>query len=403
MFDNINRLYFSKSKYVMRIVSKSSFWRLISIGKDPSVELQEICMQMSQLHSYSIGVAAENKPLDTRHLNVCPIEMLSAVDGEINFDPQEQVVRGIDSRGNSYEVKVTMDNSVTAEWYPGASNRVTPPDIRRGELIEIYRLGDTDKFYWRCMGLRDNLRRLETVIWAFNGTSNENDKGIDYDTSYFFEVSTHKKLITMSTSQANGEPFRYTFQFNTGDGHVLLTDDVGNHVLLDSAHTNIHLENIEGTMVELNRQDINFYAPNDVNGLVDNDVNLQVGNNMNIDVVNDINVTAGMNINYEAGVNFDLQAGMDISTAAGNNSNHTAGMNYSITAQQMASVTAMKTATVMGQVSAALVSGGNGLNVTPAGIAMTGGGSTMGMSPAGVDFKAPAMNMEVGSFNVKKG
>ena len=143
------------------------------------------------------------------------------------------------------------------------------------------------------MGLRDDLRRLETVIWAFNGTPNEGDKGISYETSYFFEVSTHKKLITMSTSQANGEPFRYTFQFNTGEGNVLLTDDVGNHVLLDSTNTNIHLENIEGTMVELNKQDINFYAPNDLNGLVDNNVKLEVGNNMDVNVMKNITVEGG--------------------------------------------------------------------------------------------------------------
>ena len=368
-------------------------------------------MYVSQLHSYSIGVAAENKPLDTRFLNVCPIEMLSALDGEINFDPQDQVVRGVDGRGNQYEIRVTMDNTLTAEWYPGASNRVTPPDIRRGELIEIFRLGDTDKFYWRCMGLRDDLRRLETAIWAFNGTPNEGDVGISYDTSYFFEVSTHKKLITMSTSKANGEPFRYTFQFNTDEGNVLLTDDVGNHILLDSANTNIHLENIEGTMVELNKQDINFYAPNDMNGTVDNNVNLNVGNDVNVtignnetvNVGNNINIKAGMNITELAGVNYSITAGAELLTNAGMNSTHTAGMNYSVLAQQMVNISALQTATVMGAVSASLVSGANGLNVTPAGITMTGGASSLGMSATGLDFKTPSMTMEVGELNINQG
>lgn len=368
-------------------------------------------MQVSQLHSYSVGVAAENKPLDTRLLNVVPIEMLSALDGELNFDPQEQIVSGVDSRGNRYEIKTTLDNAITAEWFPGGSNRVTPPDIRRGELIELFRQGDTDKFFWRCMGLRDDLRRLETAIFAFNGTPNESDPGIDYETSYFFEISTHKKLITLSTSQANGEPFRYTFQFNTGDGNVLLTDDVGNHVILDSANTNIHLENIEGTMVELNKQDINFYAPNDLNGLVDNNVNLEVGNTMNVDVVKDINVSAGVNINYQAGmnmtyvagVNYSLNAGMNIAQTSGQNTVHAAAMNYSITAGQNFAATATQSASVVGAIAASLVSGGNGLNVTPAGITMTGGATTMGMSPAGMDIAAPAMNMKVGALNITQG
>jgi hypothetical protein len=368
-------------------------------------------MQMSQLRPYSIGVAAENKPLDTRFLNVAPIEMLSALDGEINFDPQDQVVRGKDSRGNQYEIKTTLDNSVTAEWYPGASNRVTPPDIRRGELIELFRLADTDKFYWRCMGLRDNLRRLETVIWAFNGTPNEGDEGISYETSYFFEVSTHKKLITMSTSQANGEPFRYTFQFNTKDGHVLLTDDVGNHVLLDSANTNIHLENIEGTMVELNKQDINFHAPNDVNGQVDNDVNLNVGNNVNVNVLKnitveagvDISYTAGANINHTAAANYTVQAGANINTTATLNSTHQAGQNYGITAGQNAAIAATQTATVNGAAAAVLSSGPTSLNMTPAGMTMTGGGASMGLDAGGVNFEAPAMNMKLGELNIQQG
>ena len=352
-------------------------------------------MHMSQLIPYSIGIAAENKPLDTRFLNVTPIELLSALDGEIKYDPQTSVVKGKDSMGNEYEIKTTLDNCLTAEWLPGMSNRVTPPDIRRGEFIELFRLADSDKFYWRCMGIRDDLRRLETAIYAFNGTPSETEAGIDYNTCYFFEVSTHKKLVTLSTSQANGEPFRYTFQFNTDEGHVLLTDDVGNHIKLDSTNTNIHLENIEGTVVELNKKDINFYAPNDVNGVVDNDVNLEVGN--------DLNVQVGNNATYQVGVDFTTSVGNDHTTSVGNNTAHTTGVNHSVSAGVSVNVSAGVTAAVIGAASASLTSGGTSLVATPAGLAMTGGGSTMGMSGGAISMESPAVNMTVGALNIVKG
>lgn len=393
-------------------------------------------MHMSQLIPYSIGIAAENKPLDTRFLNVAPIELLSALDGEIKYDPQTSTVKGQDSLGNQYEIKTTLDNSLTAEWLPGMSNRVTPPDIRRGEFIELFRLADSDKFYWRCMGIRDDLRRLETAIYAFNGTPVETDEGIDYNTCYFFEVSTHKKLVTMSTSQANGEPFRYTFQFNTDEGHVLLTDDVGNHVLLDSANTNIHMENIEGTMVELNKKDINFYAPQDVNGLVDNDVNLDVGRDLNVNVGNNENwnvgvdrttvvgandtmtvggnrtTTIGVNDTTTVGSNSTETVGMNITTTAtagehvvtaGKSSVHTSAMAHTITAGAAVAISAGGAATVTGAVSAAISCGAMSLVATPAGLAMSGGATTMGMTAAGMEMTAPVVNMTVGQFNVKKG
>jgi hypothetical protein len=250
-------------------------------------------MQVSQLVPYSIGIAAENKPLNTRTLNVTPIEVLSALDGELNFNPTSTTSVGTDSAGNRYEVKATVDNTITAEWYPGNSNRVTPPDIRRGELIDIFRLADSDQYYWRCMGLRDDLRRLETVIFAFNGSPKEGGKGIDFDTCYFLEISTHKKLVTFQTSQANGEPFRYTFQINADEGRTVLTDDVGNYFELDSAKTNLRLENIDGTHLELNRKDIKGYAPNNIDLKADNNISLTAGKDINLQAGNNAMINGG--------------------------------------------------------------------------------------------------------------
>jgi len=249
-------------------------------------------MNVSQLHLYSIGIAAENKPLSTRKLNVTPVEILSALDGELNFAPQDDVHVGQDSDGNRYEVKSTTDMTLTAEWYPNGTNRVTPPDIRRGELIEIYRVADSDQFLWRCMGLRDDLRRLETVIFAFNASPKEGTKGIDPATCYFMEVSTHKKTVTFSTSQANGEPFGYQFQVNANDGQMVFEDTIGNSLFLDSGRVFWELINSNGTVLQLDHT--NIY------GKADNNIDMRAGNDMILKAGNNMKLTAGNQIYQEA-------------------------------------------------------------------------------------------------------
>lgn len=221
-------------------------------------------MYGSELKTYSIGIAAENKPLDTRQLNITPIEALPALDGEITFSPQELLVSGTDSFGNRYEVRTTLDNTVTAEWLPMGSNRLTPPDIRRGEFVEVLRLGDSDRFFWRPMGLRDDLRRLETVIYAFNANPNETEgNGIDIQNCYFLEISTHRKLVTFGTSKANGEPFQYTFQINTDEGLVTLTDDIGNYIELDSGERSLRIENADRSFVHVDKRRIRAQTPDE--------------------------------------------------------------------------------------------------------------------------------------------
>ncbi len=274
-------------------------------------------MEVSQLRLYSIGIAAENKPLSTRKLNVTPVEILSALDGELNFAPQDDVHVGRDSDGNRYEVKSTTDMTLTAEWYPSGTNRVTPPDIRRGELIEIYRVADSDQFFWRCMGLRDDLRRLETVIFAFNASPNEGTKGIDPATCYFLEVSTHKKMVTFSTSQANGEPFGYQFQINANDGQVTLEDTIGNTLYLDSARVFWELINADDTYLQLDRTNIYGKAANNIEFRAGNDVYWEAGNDMTFQVGNDFTMQAGSNSRIEAGSNADMKAGSTASVEGG--------------------------------------------------------------------------------------
>jgi hypothetical protein len=243
----------------------------------------------SKLHIYGLGIVAANKELHSKFIEVAPIEALPMLDGEITDNIQTIVTKGKDAFGGVYEDSVLTTASIQAEWLPiGISNRATAPDVRRGEHVVLYKFGDTDKYYWTTLIYDMKLRKLETAIWVFSNTRNEDSDGTP-DTTYFLEISTHKKLIHLHTSKSDGEPFVYDIQLNTKDGVFTFQDDIGNYIQLDSKNVRIEAKNADGTWIDMNRRVINMYAPEDINIRADNDINISAGNNINSD--------AGLSIN----------------------------------------------------------------------------------------------------------
>lgn len=214
----------------------------------------------SVLKFYSIGYVAENKPRNDRFVNVTSVEDAGGLDDEVTFNPQKKTLKGQDRNGKKFDVVTTQDNTIPCEWLPCGSNRATPPDVVRTELVEIWRLGDTDQFFWRIMGLRDHLRTLETVIYAFSATPDHVDGPLDLTRCYFFEVSTHERLVTFQTSKANGEPYAYTFQLNTKEGTFLFQDDIGTRVEADSKNHEVRMINPDMSLFEMVRKKITIKA-----------------------------------------------------------------------------------------------------------------------------------------------
>lgn len=214
----------------------------------------------SKYRMVSIGTAKENKPRDSTMLNVLMNEKAMATDGEITFNPQEVTREWQDSSGASHQVKTTAERSVPCEWYPGEDNRATPPDVMRNELIEVWRLGDSDKYFWRSMAMKNGLRALESVVYTWNASPNPGGGGIDFNTCYYLAVSAHDKHFTIGTSKANGEPYAWTMQFNTGEGEFTITDDIGNEFEIVSKDNRLQLKNPDGTYLKLEKQKIEASA-----------------------------------------------------------------------------------------------------------------------------------------------
>lgn len=235
---------------------------------------------MSLIKFYSYATAAENLRLtaDTKEekdcikgkiafkpnffLEVALSESYPLQHGEVSSTPQKHPTQHTDSTGKLSKQEVLAGSSVRAKWLKiGDSNRITPPNIRRGERLMVYRLGDTDKYFWDTIDVDNHLRKLETVIWVFSATQKEED-GIDLDNYYYIVLSTHDKKIRLQTSAANNEPYRYSIQIDTDGSTVDISDDNGNKIHLSSKEHVIALENTDKSSVIIDKTEI-FLNAND--------------------------------------------------------------------------------------------------------------------------------------------
>ena len=212
----------------------------------------------------SRGYAANNADLDDVWLEVfCP-EMTGFVDGEINSIPQTFKTSGVDHRGNHYTCEVMTTNSIKTKWKPSGTNRITPPNVRRGERVEVWQYADADAYYWSTTGEDDHQRRLETVTHAYSNTQDEKTQSIDKSNSYYTTISTHQGKIELGTSKSNGEPYSHLMQIDTKKGLFTYQDDVGNVIQVNSAGNQIFIENASGSKIVIDKGKIDITAPESI-------------------------------------------------------------------------------------------------------------------------------------------
>lgn len=194
-------------------------------------------MEPSKFHFYSFGTVAANKKRNSTMIQAFPQEKFTMASGPITDHYETIEVKGKDSQGKDYSGEIKTKAPLTCMWLPiGEPNRVTAPDVRRNEMVIIYRFADTDYYFWST-AMNDVMRKLETVAYWYSGDPNDSaDAPTEKtaDNGYIFQVSTHDKNIIISTSKANGEVCRYQLQLDPGTGNFALVDDLGNEILLDS-------------------------------------------------------------------------------------------------------------------------------------------------------------------------
>lgn len=223
-------------------------------------------IDVSKLAFYSIGIVAVNKHMSRDTIEVLPTEHFPYHDGEITDAWEEYEGKGKDYNGKEWNHKVDTTTTILAKWLPlSISNRITAPDVRRGEHVLLFRFGDVDEFYWTTLFIDKKLRRLETVTYSFSNNRKENVED-DYDSTYSIEVSTHGKYIHVHTAKNDGEPYSYDIQLNTKDGCLTITDDLDppNKIVMNSKENQLYFQNNDESYIDINKKKIKIRAKDKV-------------------------------------------------------------------------------------------------------------------------------------------
>lgn len=181
-----------------------------------------------------IGTVASDIAIGSRVIDVYPHEHLVS-DGDINQSTRSNSQLK-DSEDKSYNVDVENEQIIkNVVWTNPNSNRVTPPNVKKGEKVKVYQYADSNKFYWTTMGSEMDIRGLEHVEWAFVNTDDENVTVMDDKNCYKVVISTKNKIIAIRTPDNDGEVTTYELSIDTKNGIALpIKDGFGNEIRLIS-------------------------------------------------------------------------------------------------------------------------------------------------------------------------
>ena len=211
---------------------------------------------VSILQPYSVGLAAANLLVGQTELSVFPNEKMAHTDGEVTDNVVNVATKGMDGSGNNYSDNVETSLAIKAKWLSRNSWLKFPGLVRRGEEVQIWRVGDTDQYYWELMGLSNHLRRKDIILIAVSNTRDEATTDLTAQNSVFFEVNTVDKHITLSTPENDGEKCRYVMQLNYGDANFSLSDTIGNSIVMDSVNELIQMRNASDSFIKLDKFEI---------------------------------------------------------------------------------------------------------------------------------------------------
>lgn len=251
---------------------------------------QNQTQRLSKLQLYSLGIVVEDKPRNSDVIKVYPIEQLPMIDGKVSeFKPKYKATVP-DAKGTLRTSNVEAAAVIEAKWFPyGHSNRMTSPDVIKNETVLIFRFADTEEYHWTTVFREPSIRRKETVVYAFGNKEAPLDPW-DKNSSYWYSVSTHDKYVHLHTTKSDGEPFEYDIKIDTKNGSVIINDDVGNFVKLESKPGKITATakkdiELNAPTVTINCKNLNVNASSSINNktpTVNNSGNVNTGGNQNI-------------------------------------------------------------------------------------------------------------------------
>lgn len=271
-------------------------------------------MNSSLYRMVSVGTVVADKNDNSPFLSVYMKELLPFHTGNVTDDVINIKRNGVDMDGNAYSVTLQRCLTVKARW-KGDPNRITSPNLRNGQDVEVWEVGNSGKYYWSEMAGNDHLKRQESVTWGWNasGTPVTEGEPSTAENKYTATVDTKRGFAEFRTTMANGELAKYTLQLNGADGHVTLTDHHGNVFQLNSEESSISFTNVDQSTIAVYGKNIYMSCPETANLKCKNAV-VECENNAIVKCGNEATVECKTsNVKYSDSANISASSGNSVS------------------------------------------------------------------------------------------
>lgn len=196
------------------------------------------------------GIVAQDKAAGSREILVFLQDTRPYDSGELKPVTQKVKFQTNDAQQGAAVGEATESNVVRAV-FKGSAESDMPPDVVKGETVEITQDTNTSTLYWSASGRStSNRSRERKEMRAANQEGYV--KNIDDGNSYVIKIDTlTTKEIRMQTCMSDGEKFAYTIVISPKESKITICDNENNEICIDSKEEHIFMRNKSESIIDM--------------------------------------------------------------------------------------------------------------------------------------------------------
>lgn len=207
------------------------------------------------------GVVAENSVYGQENvILVHPIDLFPHMEGRVGINDEVLTSKNAPN--------VDVSSTITAYWWNTEGNRITAPQLIKGERVSLFKMKNDPNVYFQTLGKDYNKRTRETVVLAFGAKNKDKDYTdypIDSENSYTQIYDGVNGLIETRMTKDNNEKRGWLVQANGKDGIYLISDQEGNHIQINGPEDFIEIINNADTVIQLDKDKIHIKSNKEIN------------------------------------------------------------------------------------------------------------------------------------------
>jgi len=212
---------------------------------------------------YGMGIVVNDKIEDDLYVKVYPISKIPTATGELSKE-EEVATASMDMLGGNINVIINKSHTIDCKWVnQGDSNRLSAPDVCKGEIVYIYNYNGQDNYWWDTVFTKPEYRKREKAFYFFSNKGEIDSSSSFLEKGYFLLVDTINKLTHFHTASNDGKLTTYDISIDTKKGSLLISDGRNNSLELVS-HKDGLIINTNAT-VEVNTKKATVNASESVN------------------------------------------------------------------------------------------------------------------------------------------